>query len=166
MNAQEILSFINPDDFVTQASSFDEIIEEAIEHEKTTFRQYMQFSKLVKSEVAKDAFIKLAYEELKHADILEQVQEHGYDFFKVPQATETLNQKTIDCASEIKLHPSITLDELLLFAIRQELGTYEYYKKMAQKSTRKITHDTFVKLARLEFSHAKRLENIYKENFI
>ncbi|PWI46648.1 hypothetical protein CEE45_15750 [Candidatus Heimdallarchaeota archaeon B3_Heim] len=140
-----------------------EIIDFAIKKEIEAYDLYSGIAKTSNNPAVQKLLQEIANDELGHKEALENLS----------RAEEILNFD-IDQVQDLKLsdHLQTTsidedsdLQEILVFAMKEEKGAYELYTKMTKAAQTKENATIFQKLAQMELIHKNKLESLYDDMF-
>ena len=140
-----------------------EIINFAIKKEIEAYDLYSGIAKSSNSPAVKKLLEEIANDELGHKKALEDLSRAeeilNFDLEKVQdlKLSDHLQATTIDDDS--------SLQETLVFAMKEEKGAYELYMRMAKAAESEKNESVFQKLAQMELIHKNKLESLYDDMF-
>ena len=73
--------------------------------------------------------------------------------------------KLSDHLQKTKIDEDSSLQETLVFAMKEEKGAYELYMRMAKAAETEKNESVFQKLAQMELIHKNKLETLYDDMF-
>ena len=144
-------------------TKINEIIEFAIKKEIEAYELYSSIAKSTNNQSVQKLLDELANDELGHKEALEDLS----------RAEDILNFD-IDKVQDLKLsdHLQVTsidedssLQETLVFAMKEEKGAYELYTQMSEAAETEKNATVFQKLAQMELIHKNKLETLYDDMF-
>ncbi|MHA2031934.1 MAG: ferritin-like domain-containing protein [Candidatus Kariarchaeaceae archaeon] len=140
-----------------------EIIDFAIKKETEAYNLYSGIAKSSNNPAVKKLLKEIANDELGHKKALEDLSKAeeilNFDIEKVQdlKLSDHLQATTIDDDS--------SLQETLVFAMKEEKGAYELYMRMAKAAETEKNESVFQKLAQMELIHKNKLESLYDDMF-
>lgn len=140
-----------------------EIIDFAIKKEIEAYDLYSGIAKSSNNLAVQKLLEELANDELGHKEALEDLSRAeeilNFDIEKVQdlKLSDHLKSTTIDEDS--------SLQETLVFAMKEEKGAYELYTRMAKAAQTEKNTSVFQKLAQMELIHKNKLETLYDDMF-
>ncbi len=140
-----------------------EIIDFAIKKEIEAYNLYSGIAKSSNNLAVQKLLTELANDELAHRQALEDLSRAeeilNFDIDKVQdlKLSDHLQSTTIDEDS--------SLQETLVFAMKEEKGAYELYTRMSNAAETEQNVSIFQKLAQMELIHKNKLETLYDDIF-
>jgi rubrerythrin len=140
-----------------------EIINFAINKETEAYDLYSGIAKNATNPAVKKLLEEIANDELGHKKALEDLSRAeeilNFDIQKVQdlKLSDHLQATTIDDDS--------SLQETLVFAMKEEKGAYELYMRMSKAAETEKNEEVFQKLAQMELIHKNKLESLYDDMF-
>ena len=144
-------------------SNFKEIVEFAIQHEQSAARLYELMAEKAEGAGLKKFFLELVIVEKGHETRLRQVLEGKMGGFG---AAVTADMKITETALNIKLEPTTSYQDALLFAMRAEKAAVELYEGLAAKAEDAILKEIFSTLADEERQHKNHFEKEYDNDIL
>jgi rubrerythrin len=145
--------------------TIDEILDYAIKLEQDAVTLYTRLADNAKRPEIKKAFLDFADEERGHEARLKRFKS-GETSLKLPGDDKILDLKILDYNVDIKLEPSSSYQDILLFAMRQEKQAFRLYTDLAARTEDPDTKSLFLKLAEEEAKHKLRFEIEYDDNVL
>lgn len=142
---------------------FKAIIVDAILREIEAAKFYHELQKSMKIDASKVILQELENMEWGHKHILENFQNEGLDDY-VPPKIE--NIKLAEMLADIAETPNMTIQEIVILAIKREESAWKLYKLLADESPNEKTRNLFLKLATEEAKHKHQLESLYEKEFM
>ena len=142
-------------------SSFEEVINFAIEKEQEAVDFYIELSKTAKNPGMKPVFLQWSNEEKKHVELLKNI-----DISSVENSGETTgvyNLKIGDYMVDVEPTPDINYQDALIIAIKREEKAFKMYSVLESQTTNEILKKTFNILKQEEAKHKLKLETEYDE---
>lgn len=140
----------------------EDILNFAIENEQNSADLYMSLHKEVNDSKAKDMFIELYEEEIRHKKILYKMKEHKA--LDVPEI-EALKLQKNDYLPTIEYHKTMKMNEVLQYAIQAENTELNLYLTLAEEISNVEIKESLLLLAQEEGKHKLKLEQEYKKRF-
>jgi rubrerythrin len=141
----------------------DQIIEFAIEREKSAVAFYLTCAEKAKRPEMKAAFHEMADEEKKHVIFLTHIDQTSF-------ADDTVNlvnhPKMETYIVDKPFQPNMSYQELLQLAIHREAASYHLYHSLLEKVTDQKSSQLLQRLAKEELKHKERLENEYNTDVL
>ncbi|MHA1944540.1 MAG: ferritin-like domain-containing protein [Candidatus Hodarchaeales archaeon] len=140
-----------------------EIINFAIKKETEAYNLYSGIAESSNNSAVRKLLEEIANDELGHKKALEDLSRAeeilNFDIEKVQdlKLSDHLQATTIDDDS--------SLQETLVFAMKEEKGAYELYMRMAKVAETEKNESVFQKLAQMELIHKNKLETLYDDMF-
>ncbi len=144
-------------------SSFEDILQFAIEKEEEARQFYETWASKVKNQAISTVLLEFAAEEQKHKELLLKV--NAGESFITPQG-EINDLKLGEFFIEAKVHEKMSYEEALRVAIQREIGAHQLYLYLASNAQREDSKQLFDRLALEEQKHKSRLEALYDEDFL
>lgn len=144
--------------------TFDQALKLAIKREKASLKLYNDWSSKAKDPAAKKFFKELALEELDHVHLLERALYEGKAGSLGEKEVQTM--KLSDYFIDIELAGDLTLQDAMIFALRDEKQSAEFYKNMAGMCTGSPMQSLFNRLEKEELKHIQKLEVDYEKAFM
>ena len=141
-------------------SSFEEVIDFAIEKEIGAIALYEGASKIAKRPEAKAMFKEFASEERKHRKMLEGISKKAVAKYTIKNIPD---MKISDYLVDIEFSPDMRYNEILILAMKREGKSTELYNDLASRSDDPEIKKLFQVLAQEETKHKLRLETEYDE---
>ena len=140
-----------------------EIIDFAIKKEIEAYDMYSGIAQSSNNPAVQKLLSELASDELSHKEALENLSKANkilnfdIDEVKDLKLSDHLQSTTIDEDSD--------LQEVLVFAMKEEKGAYELYTRMTKAAQTENNASVFQKLAQMELIHKNKLETLYDDMF-
>ncbi len=141
-------------------TKLEQILEHAIAKERAAYELYDHAALLAKDAIAKALLMSLAGEERKHEELLSQASADAMITQKVPHVQDL---KVTDFLEERPLKPGASFQEILIFAAQREKESAQTYEALSRQATEKATQSLFDQLAAQEWSHKRKLEELYDD---
>lgn len=143
-------------------NSLKEILDRATQNEVNAYTFYSKAVDIVKDPSAKVLLKEFADIELKHKNKLEK-----FDLSKIDEEHHTLKQPHDLHISQYLLDkeitPDSTIQDIMIYAMKKEQKSYEFYNNMAKVVTSIEVRNLFEELAAEELDHKGRIETEYDE---
>ena len=140
-----------------------EIIDFAIKKEIEAYDLYSDIAKTSNNPAVQKLLQEIANDELGHKEALENLSRAGEILnFDINQVNDL---KLSDHLQATSIDEDSDLQEILVFAMKEEKGAYELYTKMAKAAQTKENATIFQKLAQMELIHKNKLESLYDDMF-
>jgi len=139
-----------------------EVLQKAIEKEIESRLLYTELSQKVESEVAKDAFQKLARQERGHQSLLEQYL-RGELKEGALSSGQVIDYKIAEHLDQPEIFPGMKLKEIFLLAANREKASHELYLGLAQIHPAGEVKKLLEELAVQELEHKRKMEFLYSE---
>jgi rubrerythrin len=144
-------------------STFQEIVQFAIDKEKNAQAFYRSAAGLSKYPGIPALFNELADEEHKHEDLLRDLG----NLANIPDPTGmTPDLKISDYLVDMKFYPEMKYQEVMMLAMKNEEKSLKFYQTWAEKSADPEHRKLFGHLAEEEAKHKYRLESIYDQELL
>jgi len=146
--------------------SIDAILREAIQGELESYELYSGLVERVKAQQVKEAFQKLAQEELGHKASLEKMLSGPGQLriqIRALAKASVLDYGIGDHLQLEPLEPEATFQDVCIFASKKEQQSYELYRDLAEQSRGEI-HALFSAMAKDEMRHKNLVEGWYEED--
>ncbi|MCK5689869.1 ferritin family protein [Myxococcota bacterium] len=144
-------------------SNFKEIVEFAIKHEQSAASLYELMAQKAEGAGLKKFFLELVTVEKGHEARLRQILEGKMGGFG---AAVVDDMKITEIALNIKLSPTTSYQDALLFAMRAEKAAVELYESLAAKAEDAELREIFKTLADEERQHKNHFEKEYDEDIM
>ena len=144
--------------------TFDQALKLAIKREKASLKLYNDWSSKAKDPAAKKFFKDLALEELDHVHLLERALYEGKAEGLGDKEVQTM--KLSDYFIDIELAGDLSLQDAMIFSLRDEKQSAEFYKNMAGMCTGSPMQSLFNRLEKEELKHIQKLEGDYEKAFM
>lgn len=139
-----------------------EVLQKAIEKEIESRCLYAELSQKVESEVAKNAFQKLAQQEQWHQSLLEQYL-RGELKEGVLSSGQGIDYKIAEHLDQPEIFPGMKLKEIFLLAANREKASHELYLGLALIHPAGEVKKLLEELAMQELEHKRKMEFLYSE---
>lgn len=143
--------------------NMEEMLEIALEREDASYRLYLNAAKKTTNQSAKKIFEELAEQEAVHKKLIMQLDLEttaNYAFSGVPDLG--ISEYLID----IPYHDSMTYQEILIFAMKNEERAYRFYLEIEKMTDDPELKHLFQMLANEEKKHKFRIETLYEEKVL
>jgi len=143
--------------------TMEEMLEFALEREDASYRLYLNAAKKSTNQSAKKIFEELAEQEAGHKKVIMQLdleKTANYRFLGVPDLG--ISEYLVD----IPYHESMTYQEILIFAMKNEEKAYRFYLEAEKMIDDPELKQLFLMLAHEEKKHKFRLESLYEEKVL
>lgn len=137
-----------------------EILKQSVAKEKEAYKVYSDALKIVKDPGAKKLIGDLAKEELGHVKRLQRYKTEGLQSREMKKIQDL---RISDYLVEKELTPNMSLQDVLIFAMKREKKAHEFYLNMSKAVDETDTKRLFDILAQEELSHKNRLETFYDD---
>jgi len=144
--------------------TFDHAMKLAVKREKASLKLYNDWSQKVKDPTARQFLKELALAELDHLHLLERALYEG--------KSEPLGDKEIqtmklgDYLIDVDLTGELSLQDAMIFALKDEKKSAEFYKNMSGMCAGNPMQDLFSRLEKEELKHLEKLETDYEKTFM
>lgn len=147
----------------SQKTTFKEIVEFALDKEKTAYDFFSKASQLVKGPAVKAMFKSLAEEEKSHIEWLQEPLS-AQDLIQKDLAGIDIPDMELDkFVLEKEITPDTTSQEVLATAIHWEERARNFYENATKLVSDPILKGVFQKLAHFELEHKLKLEKEYDD---
>jgi rubrerythrin len=144
-------------------TTYQEIINFAIEKEIEAANLYEDLGKRVKKEHAKTMFNELREEEVKHRKFLEGLDKGEVPDLPVKQVTDL---KISDYLVDVEFKPDMDYQDILIMAMKREESATKLYADMASKIEEPELNKFLRAMSQEEKKHKLRLEKEYDQNIL
>lgn len=135
------------------------VIQNAIDREVDAYELYMGLAEKMQAAEQKITLTNLANEELKHKEVLENL-----DISQVPEDTEVSFETELPVfEAKLILEQTATINEIIEFAIQKEQESYLHYLDISNSLPSGKLKDLFQFLAEQEKGHMARLKKIQED---
>ena len=146
--------------------SVDEVLKYAIRKEEDAYRLYMDLAGRMEARAMKEAFESFAHEEQMHKAKLQKVRD-GQRLISAEH--KILDLKLGDYIADVEVHESMSYQQALVVAMKEEKAAYMLYIKLAEATDEGDVKGLFLSLANEEAKHKLRFETeyddlVFKEN--
>ena len=138
------------------------VVEKAIEKEIESQQLYQILSQQMTNQGAKDAFLKLYREEVRHEELLRRylAGELGEGTLRREQV---LDYRIAERLEQPKFSPGMELKEVFLLAANREKASHEFYMGLAGVHPAGGVRTMLEQLALQELRHKQKVEFLYNE---
>ena len=143
-----------------ELTTFDSILDFAIEEEQKAVDFYSDLAKHSSSNEMREVFEEFAQEEVKHKMKLMEVKETGITNMP-PENVADL--KIADYVVNVKASPNMSYQEALLVAMNKEKAAFRLYTSLSERAYDPGLKALFASLAQEESKHKLRFEVEYDE---
>ena len=144
--------------------SLAKIIERAIEKEAEAYTLYSRAAEQNTEPSIHKLFTELAAEELKHQEKLQRLDTSGpLGETAIPLSSES---RTVDFLVDKPIESIDNIQDLFIFAMKQERLAQEFYLDTAKLVTDPNAQKLLVLLAEEEKKHLDRLEAVYDDKIV
>lgn len=140
--------------------NINKIIDVAIKKEEYSYELYKKHANLVENAGAKVMLNELADEELKHKAVLADLKNKS---FSLKGETQVADLKLDEFFEDAVIDASATLQDVLIFAIKQEKVAQSSYAELANNAEAEEVKNLFNGLSAQEAAHALKLEQLYDD---
>lgn len=137
----------------------------AIDEEIKAYNLYNETSQKVKNSGARKMLVELANEELKHREALEKIITDD-DYKSLGNAIDKNKFGIAEFLEETQLQESASIQEILIFAIKEEEKALNFYNAMKLNFPGTDMQQVFERLAAEEMGHKQKLEREYEEHIL
>jgi len=153
----------------TDKTTFKDIIEFALEKERTAYNFFSNASQQVRSPGVQVMFRELAEEERSHIEWLQEPLNEEELLQKDLQGVDIPDMELDKFIIEKEVTPETTAQEALAIAIHWEERARDFYEKAIHLVKEPLLQEVFKKLANFELQHKLKLEReydnwVYREN--
>jgi len=138
------------------------VLQKAIEKEIESRFLYTELSQKVESEVAINAFQKLAQQEQGHQSFLEQYL-RGELKEGALSSGQVIDYKIAEHLNQPEIFPGMMLKEIFLLAANREKASHKLYISLAQIHPAGKVKKLLEELAVQELEHKQKMEFLYSE---
>jgi len=139
-----------------------QILNRAIGKEEQAKTMYEIYAGKVEDPQSKKLLKEFAQEELRHKETLERIDPDKPGNFKAPKIS---GGEFSDFSNRPEITKESTMQEVLKYAIAEEVDALNFYSSIAQFATDKKLVSLLNKLAAEEKGHKQKLERMYDEMF-
>lgn len=132
----------------------------AINKEIEAYDFYMRLHNLVADTDVKQTLQFLADEEKKHRDFLIQYRNTGHGVGALSSNT-SVDYKIAEYLQEPDISGQIDSKDAYLIAAHRELGSYNFYKTLAESHPQGEIQNMLLKMAQEEMKHKEKVEYLY-----
>ncbi|MDT8392859.1 MAG: ferritin family protein [Bacteroidales bacterium] len=143
-----------------ELTTFDSILDFAIEEEQKAVDFYSELSKQASSDEMRKIFEEFAQEEVTHKMKLTEVKETGITNMP-PEKVADL--RIADYMVNVKASPNMSYQEALVLAMNKEKAAFRLYTSLSERAEDAGLKDLFAALAQEESKHKLRFEVEYDE---
>jgi len=147
----------------TKFSSFETIIQFAIQREEEAARGYQEMMGRAKDPGLKKLLQELQREEDNHKKLLQGLTKEKVEHRKLKRVTDL---KISDYIVEEPLEAGMNFQDILIFAAKKEQKAVELYSTLASQSKREDQKKLFEFIGEQEKSHKLKLETEYEKNIL
>ena len=146
-----------------QAKTLREIIDYAIAKERVACALYSDAAREARLPGPKRMLKELSQTEAEHAKQLKAL-----DLTNIPDAMpeDIEDLRIAEFLKDVDLGPDADLQTILIYAIKREQASRDFYEAMAQKYDDPAAAKLFTALAAQEKEHKKTLETVYDEEIL
>ena len=141
-------------------SSFDEILDFAIENEEEANKFYIDLAAKMENKHMQQVFEDFAREELGHKAKLMAIKEGRLD---KPKISKVLDLRIGDFLVEMEPVPNMDYQQALVLAMKREKAAFKLYSALAGKIEDAQNRNIFLLLAQEEAKHKLRFELEYDD---
>ena len=144
-------------------SSFQEVVQFAIDKEKDAQTFYRSAASLSQYPGISPLFLEMAEEEGKHQKLLEELP----DSSTLPESSKPVpDLKISDYLVDLKFHNEMKYQDVMILAMKNEEKSLKFYRAWETKVEDPGMKKLFSFLADEEAKHKYRLESIYDEKIL
>jgi rubrerythrin len=143
-----------------ELTTFDEILDFAIDEEQKAVEFYTQLASQASSDEMREVFEEFAQEEVKHKVRLLEVKETGISNMP-PENVADL--QIADYIVNVKASPNMSYQEALVVAMNKEKAAFRLYTSLSQRAQDSALKELFAGLAQEESKHKLRFEIEYDD---
>ncbi len=140
------------------------VLNRAVSLEKQSYNLYIWAKDRALYPGVKTLLNELAQEELKHKERIVKVIKDRERIAEIGGEVENL--RIIDEMKTTKLSEDATYQEILIYAVKREMETYEYYRDLSERFKDHEVGKLFLRLSEEELKHKNRLEREYDEHVL
>ena len=138
------------------------VLTKAIQKEIESQNLYRDLSEKMTNEAAKDTFRKLAQQEQKHQNILEQYL-RGELKEGALSSNHVIDYKIAEYLEQPEISPGIELKDIFLLVANREKESHEFYLILAGIHPQGEVRRILERLAAQELEHKQKVEYLYTE---
>lgn len=143
-----------------ELTTFDSILDFAIEEEQKAVDFYSELSGQASSDEMREVFEEFAQEEVKHKMKLMEVKETGITNMP-PENVADL--RIADYVVNVQATPNMSYQEALVLAMNKEKAAFRLYTSLSERAEDAGLKELFAGLAQEESKHKLRFEVEYDE---
>lgn len=144
-------------------SSFESIIQFAIEREEEAINQYGELQKKVQTPGLKELLRDLQSEEMNHKRLLQGLNKKVMETGSVSNVED---MKITDYLVDEPVEENMSFQDVLIFAAKKEQKSVELYNDLAERAKSEEIKKLFQFLVAQEKSHKLRLESEYETHVL
>lgn len=144
-------------------SSFEDIIQFAIQREEEAAQGYGEMMAMAKSPGLKKLLQELQDDEKNHKKLLQDLKHEKMESLQPQKVTDL---KISDYIVEEPLDAGMNFQDLLIFAAKKEQKAVELYSELARESDKEDQKKLFEFMVMQEKSHKLKLETEYEKNIL
>jgi rubrerythrin len=144
--------------------TFDHAMKLALKREKASLKLYNDWAAQVKDPTAKKFLKDLALDELEHVHLLERALYEGKTEGLASKEVQTM--KLANYFVDVDLTSELSLQDAMIFALKDEKQSAEFYRNMAGMCTGSPMQELFNRLEKEELKHIQKLEVDYEKTFM
>ena len=142
--------------------TLNEILEKAIQKEIGSRLLYIDLSRKMKEQFAKNAFQELARQEQGHQNLLEQYQQGELKAGTLSRG-QAVDYKIAEHLYQPEISPDMQLKDVFLLAANREMHSHELYLALAGIHPPGEAKRLLEELASQELEHKQRVESLYTD---
>lgn len=143
-----------------ELTTFDAILDFAIEEEQKAVDFYSELAGQASSDEMRQVFEEFAQEEVKHKMKLMEVKETGIT--NMPREN-VADLRIADYIVNVKPSPNMSYQEALVVAMNKEKAAFRLYTSLSERATDTGLKELFASLAQEESKHKLRFEVEYDD---
>lgn len=143
-----------------ELTTFDDILDFAIEEEQKAVEFYTELALQSSSDEMREVFEEFAQEEVKHKAKLMEVKETGITNMP-PENVADLQLS--DYMVNVKASPNMSYQEALVVAMKKEKAAFRLYLSLSERASEPALKVLFAGLAQEESKHKLRFEVEYDD---
>jgi rubrerythrin len=143
-----------------ELTTFEEILDFAIDEEQKAVEFYTELATQASSDEMREVFEEFAQEEVKHKVRLLEVKETGISNMP-PENVADL--QIADYIVNVKASPNMSYQEALVVAMNKEKAAFRLYTSLSQRAQDPTLTELFAGLAQEESKHKLRFEIEYDD---
>lgn len=147
----------------TNFSSFEDIIQFAIQREEEAAQGYGEMMAMAESHGLKKLLQELQDDEKNHKELLQDLKLEKIESLQPKKVTDL---KISDYIVEEPLDADMSFQDLLIFAAKKEQKAVKLYSELARKPDKKDQKKLFEFMVEQEKSHKLKLETEYEKNIL